>query len=78
VRGLLDRLAQGGITQAELKYADQELDRADAFGRLDPRRRVVELWRGSRTAPLDLPTLRMIQASLRGASQWIVQVKPTR
>ena len=78
VRGLLDRLAQGGITQAELKYAEQELDRADAFGRLDPRRRVVELWRGSRTAPLDLPTLRMIQASLRGASQWIVQVKPTR
>lgn len=78
VRSLLERLAQGGVTSAELKYAEQELDRADALGRLDPRRRVVDLWRGARTAPLDLGTLRMIQASLRGASQWIVQVKASR
>jgi hypothetical protein len=75
VRSLLERLAQGGISPGELKLAETELERRDALGRLDPRRRIVELWRGARPAALDLPTLRALHASFRAPAHWIVQVK---
>jgi hypothetical protein len=75
VRSLLERLAQGGISPGELKLAETELDRRDALGRLDPRRRIVELWRGARPAALDLATLRALHASFRAPAHWIVQVK---
>jgi hypothetical protein len=77
VRALLERLAQGGITAGELKLAEGELERRDTVGRLDPRRRIVELWRNTRSAPLDLGTLRALHAGLRAPAHWIVQVKNT-
>jgi hypothetical protein len=76
VRSLLERLALGAVTPAESKLAVRELERRDALARLDPRRRIVELWRGARTPEIDLATLRAYHASLRGPAHWIVQVKP--
>jgi hypothetical protein len=76
VRSVLERMAVGGVTPAEFKFAEAELDRRDALARLDPRRRIVELWRNTRIPPIDLAVLRSIHASLRGPSHWIVQVKP--
>ena len=77
VRGLLERLSQGAVTPGELKLAEAELERRDALGRLDPRRRIVELWRGARPPAVDLPTLRALHAGFRTPAHWIVQVKTT-
>ena len=76
VRGLLARLARGSVTAEELALANRELGQAELASSLDPRRRIVELWRGSgQAAALDLASLRAFHARLGSASQAVVYVK---
>lgn len=77
VRALLDRLATGGLPASEINYARRELERADASERLDPRRRAVELFRGSKPAPpLDAARLTRFYAALRNNGALTVTVTP--
>jgi hypothetical protein len=48
VRGLLQRLRQGAILQADLDRSAAQRDKWDLDASLDPRRRLVDLWRDSK------------------------------
>jgi hypothetical protein len=75
VRGLLARLARGSTTADELALAARELGRMELESSLDPRRRIVELWRGGGAAPaLDLAALRAFHGRLGSGAQAVVYV----
>jgi len=78
IRTLFDRFPAGVATSADVTAADRELGRADAVERRDPRRRIVELWRGG-GAPsrLDGAKLLKFQADLGRAGRLVVLVTPT-
>jgi hypothetical protein len=76
VRALLDRLGRGATSQEDVILADRELSRAELETSLDPRRRIIDLFRG--TAPpstLDLGALRAFQARLVGSHHTVVYVR---
>jgi hypothetical protein len=76
VRGLLARLARGAVSADELALANRELAQAELESSLDPRRRIVELWRGAGpAAALDLASLRAFHARLGNATQAVVYVR---
>jgi hypothetical protein len=77
IRALFDRFASGVATAADIQAADRELARAEAAERRDPRRRIVELWRGS-PAPgrLDAAKLAKYLADLGRAGRLVVLVSP--
>jgi hypothetical protein len=76
VRGLLARLSRGALTADELGLASREVARAELESSLDPRRRIVELWRGAgAAAPLDLGSLRAFHSRLGAATQAVVYVR---
>ncbi|HMJ16200.1 MAG TPA: hypothetical protein VK524_32520 [Polyangiaceae bacterium] len=78
VRGLLERLARGAVTDRDVQLAEQALQRAELVQSLDPRRRIVELWRASpqpRAASL-AAVRRMHQRALQAGSHVVVYVKP--
>jgi len=76
VRGLLARLGRGALTAEELALANRELARAELESSLDPRRRIVELWRGAGPpAVLDLNGLRTFHGRLAAGSQAVVYVR---
>jgi hypothetical protein len=77
LRALFDRLPSGVATTADIQAADRELARADAAERRDPRRRIVELWRGA-PAPsrLDAARLAKFLADLGRAGRLVVLVSP--
>ena len=75
VRGLLQRLAQGAVTEQELKLARRHFEEQELAAALDPRRRVVDLWRGEkRAAPPDLGALRRFLRALRADNHVVVRV----
>lgn len=76
IRALFDRFPSGVATSAEVTLADRELGRADAAERRDPRRRIVELWRGA-GAPgrLDAAKLVKFQADLGRTGRLVVLVQ---
>ncbi len=58
VRGLLERLAQGAATEADVQQAAAHFASRDRAASLDPRHRVIHLWQGSSSAPApDLASL---------------------
>ena len=64
VRALLSRLGRGGATQADHARALGRHEAADLAARLDPRRRLIDLFRGDAPSPApDLAALRAWQAS---------------
>jgi hypothetical protein len=77
VRGLLERLSQGVVTSNDLELAERALQQSEATLGLDPRRRIVELWRGPR--PSATPTLsslrRFHRSAFRPESHVVVQLK---
>ncbi len=76
VRGLFDRLAKGAATTDEVTAAARESSRLELESSLDPRRRVVDLWRGAGPArPLDLASLRAFHARLGSANHAVVFVR---
>jgi hypothetical protein len=77
VRVLFERLAQGAVGAEDAAYAERELARAEAEERLNPRRRVVDLYRDSAASPpLDAPRLARYHAALRSSEQLLVSVSP--
>ena len=77
VRGLLDRLARGAVTPADFEVARKHFEREGSLALLDPRRRVVDLWRGeSPRAPADLAALRRFLGALRQEAHVVVYLRP--
>jgi len=77
IRALFDRFATGIATSADVAFADRELARADAAERRDPRRRIVELWRGAGPAArLDSGRLAKFLAEIGRAGRLVVLVVP--
>jgi hypothetical protein len=77
LRALFDRFPSGVATTADIQAADRELGRADAAERRDPRRRIVELWRGS-PAPTRLDGAKLVKflGDLGRAGRLVVLVSP--
>ena len=77
MRALFDRFPTGVATTADIALAERELAEADAVERRDPRRRIVELWRGA-AAPGRLDTGRLVkfQADLGRAGRLVVVLAP--
>ena len=75
VRGLLQRLSQGAVTEQDLSAARRHFEEQDLAQTLDPRRRAVDLWRGgpSKAAP-DLAALRRLLRALRTDNHVVVRV----
>jgi hypothetical protein len=67
IRGLFQRLSQGAIAQADLERSATLRDKWDAEAALDPRRRLVDLWRDARPSPKPPATLEAWRAWAAGA-----------
>jgi hypothetical protein len=79
LRALFDRFPSGIATAAEVALADRELARADATERRDPRRRIVELWRGAGGAQrLDGARLAKLLAEVGRSGRLTVLVEAPR
>lgn len=72
VRALLDQLSRSGLSADDGAQALRELSRAEASARFDPRRRIVELWRGARPLELDPSALRRFAGAFGSSSHWVV------
>jgi hypothetical protein len=66
VRGLLQRLAEGAATAGDVAIARRHFARERSAEWLDPRYRIVELWRG-RSADPPSPTLTSLRAFQRAS-----------
>jgi hypothetical protein len=77
IRALFDRLATTSVSSSDLSFAERELAQKDDSERLDPRRRIVELWRGNAPrAALDASRLTRFHATLRQTGALLVTVVP--
>jgi hypothetical protein len=80
-RALLDRLRQGGLTDADRARAARASDEEQLTASLDPRARLATLWRGD-PAPSPPPPLEALRAfaaaSLRDEALVIVAARPPR
>jgi NAD(P)-dependent dehydrogenase (short-subunit alcohol dehydrogenase family) len=65
VRALLQRLRQGAITSADFERSQTLRDRWELEASLDPRRRLITLWREPRPPPPAAPL------SLEGWRAWV-------
>jgi hypothetical protein len=76
IRSLFDRFRTGVATTADVGVAERELLRSDAAERRDPRRRIVELWRGAGAlGRLDAAKLVKFQADLGRTGRLVVLVQ---
>jgi len=74
-RRVLERLSQSPLPPEDLATAQRFAERRALSVSLDPRRRLVDLWRGTeRTPPLTAVSLRAFQATLSPANQVVVFV----
>lgn len=75
VRRALDRAVAGQISNDDLATAQRNAAQRALGSSLDPRRRIVDLWRGGATeGTLSRASLRAFQAALSGAAQVVVYV----
>jgi hypothetical protein len=79
-RVLFERLRTGALTETEVTLAVQRRNEADLRRSLDPRQRLVALWRDEATAPAwTLEALRAFcAAALREEALVIVAARPPR
>jgi len=80
VRALLDRLRHGALRDEDRTRASAALARAKLAGSLDPRARVIDLWRGEAATPVpSIDDLRAFAtATLRDEAFVIVAARPPR
>ena len=79
IRATLERLARGAASPANLERATRRLAERELNARLDPRRRVADLWssRHQRSAPISLDRWnKWLSATLVDASLSVVRVLP--
>ena len=75
VRRALDRALSAALTNDEFNAAQRASDQRALGASLDPRRRIVDLWRGGAPDPaFSRGSLRSFQAALSGAAQVVVYV----
>ncbi|HWZ93041.1 MAG TPA: hypothetical protein VNW92_29485, partial [Polyangiaceae bacterium] len=75
VRRVLEHLAQSPLSADEFALVQRFAERRALAGSLDPRRRIVDLWRGAQApAALSPIALRAFQATLSPAAQVVVYV----
>jgi hypothetical protein len=75
VRRVLERAIQTPLSNDELALAERTTEQHALGAALDPRRRIVDLWRGlPPDAPLSRNSVRAFQAILAGAAQVVVSV----
>jgi hypothetical protein len=75
VRKALDRAVAGQLSNDELAAAQRAATERALASSLDPRRRIVDLWRSAASDPsLSRSSLRGFQAALSGAAQVVVYV----
>jgi hypothetical protein len=77
VRGLLERLRAGAANAADVKSAREYLARAEASRRLNPRGRLVDLWRGARRAEASLESLHALHRVAFEAGREVVVMTRT-
>jgi hypothetical protein len=75
MRSLWQRLAKGDASEADAELARRHFETRDAERALDPRGRVVELWRGTPPPRADLASLRRFQQALGAAKEIVVHAK---
>jgi hypothetical protein len=81
VRGLFERLRQGAISQADLDRSAAQRDRWDLESSLDPRRRLIDLWRDPRPYPkvVSLDAWRAwVASALKDDKLIVVMARPKR
>jgi len=74
VRRAWERLAASPLSAEDLAVVQRESDARALAASLDPRRRIVDLWRGSTEAKLSASGLRAFQASLSPTAEVVVYV----
>jgi len=75
VRRALDRFVQSQVSNEDLTSAQRVTQQRGLGASLDPRRRIVDLWRGTAAeGALSRSSLRAFQAALSGAAQVVVYV----
>jgi len=75
VRRVLERLAQGPLSSEELTTVQRAAERQALAASLDPRRRIVDLWRGAPVAPPIGPTsVRNFQSALSPSAEVVIYV----
>lgn len=74
VRTVLDQLAQGAVSPEDLARAANELAHREARERFDPRRRIVDLWRGGTSPQIEISGLRAAHAAFGSGAHWVVSV----
>ena len=75
VRRALDRYVVGQLSNDDLATAERVAAQRGLGASLDPRRRIVDLWRGTASeGALSRTSLRAFQAALSGAAQVVVYV----
>ncbi|MFO0566848.1 MAG: hypothetical protein U0263_14360 [Polyangiaceae bacterium] len=75
LRALLQTLSRGSATEADAELARRQFERIALERSLDPRGRIVDLWRGAAASSADLASLRRFHASLGNAPEILVQAK---
>ncbi len=75
VRGLFERLRAGAATDAEVRVARQYSDRSESDRLIDPRGRLVDLWRGGSRAPATLASLRAFHRAAFEAGREVVVLR---
>jgi hypothetical protein len=76
VRGALDELGRGELAGDAFAQAAARLAEREAEARFDPRRRIVDLFRGAAAPELDAPGLKTALSSFTLSSQWTVSTAP--
>jgi hypothetical protein len=61
-RALFDRLRQGALSEADVARATALRDESELAASLDPRTRLVALWRGDAARPSERPSLDALRA----------------
>ncbi|MBK7582162.1 MAG: hypothetical protein IPI67_18390 [Myxococcales bacterium] len=75
VRSLMQRLSKGGATSADADAARRHFEARDAERALDPRARVVDLWRGAGPPRADAGSWKRFQTQLGAAPELVVHAK---
>ncbi|HET9958859.1 MAG TPA: hypothetical protein VFQ61_30410 [Polyangiaceae bacterium] len=85
VRAALDRVAQSGFNADELRTAQLDISRAEDAARGDPRKRLVDLWRGEtgndsglqgRSHAGELSPNQLVTGRLAASHHWVVLPSP--
>lgn len=76
VRAALDELGRGELAADAFAQAAARLAERESAARFDPRRRIVDLFRGAAAPELDAPSLKSAVSSFTLSSQWTVSTAP--